>query len=168
VFVKIPPEEVLPLLLGLHPTLFSSMVGTVQPSQCSAWQSPQYDGGALVNYIPSLSVQVLVPSPPVEQVLWSLVSPTMWDTLSVLWPPSAMGTTVLPWRPSWLVCCCEVQMHYSTNTCKHLHSVWQFYHGEWIKGGSLPEALYYSNRCGYHCSILYTTWHTYMSSWKVK
>ena len=88
------PPQVSPLLQGLSLPLFSSMVRTVWPSQCSG--SPHSMMVGLQSTTPSLSVQASVQSPPVEQVFQSLY-PTMWYTLSVLWPPTAMGAAVLSW-----------------------------------------------------------------------
>ena len=92
--------QIYPLLLRLPPPLFSDMVRTVWPSQYSG--SPHSMMVELQSTTPSLSVQASVQSPPVEQVFQSLC-PTMWYTLSVLWPPTALGTVVLQWRPSELV-----------------------------------------------------------------
>ena len=117
--------QALPLIPRLPPPLFSSMVGTVWPSQCSG--SPHSMMVGLQSTTPSLSVQVLVHSPPVEQASWLQLYPTMWTTLSVLWPPTAMEAAVLPWWSSELVCWSEIiiQITFSpvcaiaTNTCQH-------------------------------------------------
>ena len=70
------------------------------PSQCSG--NPHSTMVEIQLATQSLSVQVLVHSPPVEQMS-QLLYPTMWCTLSVLWPPTAMGTAVLQWQLSELV-----------------------------------------------------------------
>ena len=93
-FGSLSLQQVFLLLLGHPPTLLSSMVGTVWPSQCSGSLHSMMVG--LQSTTPSLSVQASVQSPPVEQVFQSLC-PTMWYTLSILWPPTAMGAAVLPW-----------------------------------------------------------------------
>ena len=99
-YVFEPSPQVSLLLPKLPPPLFSSMVGTMWPSQCSG--SPHSMMVGLQSTTPSLSVQASVQSPPVEQVFQSLY-PTMWYTLLVLWPPTAMGAVVLPWITSELV-----------------------------------------------------------------
>ena len=93
-FGSLSLQQVFLLLLGHPPTLLSSMVGTVWPSQCSGSLYSMMVG--LQSTTPSLSVQASVQSPPVEQVFQSLY-PTMWYTLSILRPPTAMGAAVLPW-----------------------------------------------------------------------
>ena len=100
-YVFEPSPQVFLLLPKLLPPLFSSMVGTVWPSQCSG--SPHSMMVGLQSVTPSQSAQVLVHSPPIEQTSWSLC-PTMWCTLSVLQPQTAMGAAVLPWITSELVC----------------------------------------------------------------